>query len=122
MGFADRDVAELAEVTEGDLTETVDLVATDAVVDGFGVRDGLRLDLGVEDRHGRLPIERTMGSVIVVVVEEDTELRLQFLEGGRGWLLLEEAFEGLVEALDLTAGLRVIGSGVLEDDAQALEL
>ena len=40
----------------------------------------------------------------------------------RRGLLFKEALEGLVKALDLAAGLRVIGGRVLEHDAQALQL
>jgi hypothetical protein len=37
-------------------------------------------------------------------------------------LLAEVALEGLVEALDLAAGLRVVGGGVLDLDAESLQL
>ena len=39
----------------------------------------------------------------------------------RRGLALEVALEGLVEALDLAAGLRVVGAGVFGLDAEAVE-
>jgi hypothetical protein len=35
-------------------------------------------------------------------------------------LLTQEALEGLVKALDLAAGLRMVRRGVFEDDAEAV--
>jgi len=58
----------------------------------------------------------------VVVVAKGVELKLKLSEGISSGLLAEKAFEGLVEALDLATGLRVIGRRVLEEDAQALRL
>jgi hypothetical protein len=46
----------------------------------------------------------------------------ELVEGGCRWLLGQPAFEGLVEAFDLAAGLGVIGTGVLVGDAQADQL
>src|SRR2546428_462496 len=46
MGEADGDVAELAEVTEGDLSKGVYLVSTYAVVDGRWRSRGFGLDQG----------------------------------------------------------------------------
>ncbi len=63
-----------------------------------------------------------MWPAVVVVLAEDIELPLQLGQRLGGRLLLEEALEGLVEAFDLAASLGVVGRGVLEDDAQALEL
>ena len=44
---------------------------------------------------------------------------LQFGEGGGGVLAGEPFFEGLVEAFDLAAGLRVVGARVLVGDPSA---
>src|SRR5438270_11981514 len=72
MGDADGDVAQAAQVAQGDLAEAVHLVAADAVVEGR-----------------RLPAQKSL--------------------------------EGLVEALDFAAGLRVVGSRVFEGDTEAFE-
>jgi hypothetical protein len=47
-GAADLDVAELAEVAEGDPAGAVDAVLADAEVAGLGRRDGVSLEPGVE--------------------------------------------------------------------------
>ena len=50
----------------------------------------------------------------VVVGGELVELGLQPADGGGGVVAGEPFFEGLVEALDLAAGLRVVGAAVSE--------
>src|SRR5437870_5554419 len=59
---------------------------------------------------------------MVVVLAKGVELELEVGEGCGGGLLSEIALEGLVEALDLAAGLGMVWGGVLDLDAQALEL
>jgi hypothetical protein len=49
---------------------------------------------------------------MVVVAGELVELGLQLGHGCGPGLLAQPAFEGLVEAFDLAAGLRVVGAGV----------
>ena len=61
-------------------------------------------------------------AAVVVVVTKRVELKLELGHGACWRLLAQEALEGLVEALDLAAGLRVIGRGVFEDDAEPLQL
>ena len=63
-----------------------------------------------------------MRSVPVVDGPEGVELHLQVSERLSSRLLGEEELEGLVEAFDLAAGLRVIGSRVDALDAEAVEL
>jgi hypothetical protein len=58
----------------------------------------------------------------VVVAAEPVQLPLEFLHGGGGWLRGEPLLLGLVEALDLAAGLRVVGPGVVEEDPSLAEL
>jgi hypothetical protein len=53
----------------------------------------------------------------VVVGGEAVELGLQGAGGGGGPLAGEPFLQGLVEALDLAAGLRVAGAGVAVGDA-----
>ena len=61
-----------------------------------------------------------MWAVVVVFVDELVELGLEFGEGRCfGVLLLEPAFEGLVEAFDLAAGGGVVGGGVDLGDSEA---
>ncbi len=106
----------------GDLAERVDFVATDAVVCGRRLQGGLGLEEWVENCEWCLPVECSMGSSGVVVLAKRVELKLELGDGVCRRLLVQEALDGLVEALDLAAGLRVVGRGVFEDDAQALQL
>jgi hypothetical protein len=55
---------------------------------------------------------------VVVVVGEGIELDLQLWQRPGGCLAVQVALEGLVQALDLPAGLRVIWTGVLELDRE----
>ena len=50
-----------------------------------------------------------MRADVVVVVDEGIELLLELCERARALLLGQIALERLVQALDLPAGLRVIG-------------
>jgi len=122
VGGADGDMTKPAQVTQGDLAEGVDFVAADAMVEGCGSLSGFGLEASIEDSDRSLAIEGAVRSAVVVVVAEGVELELQLVQGGGGSLLAKEALEGLVEALDFAAGLRVIGTGVLEVDAQTLKL
>jgi hypothetical protein len=53
-----------------------------------------------------------------VVGLEGVELGLELLDGGRAGVAGQPFLEGLVEAFDLAAGLRVIRPGVAHGDAQ----
>jgi hypothetical protein len=46
---------------------------------------------------------------------------LQVVHSGGGWLCGEPAVQGLVEALDLALGLRMVGMAVLLGDAEVGE-
>ena len=63
-----------------------------------------------------------MGAHGVVGVAEPVELALRVGQGGWRGLLGQPLLLGLVEALDLSAGLRVVGPGVVEPDAEQVEL
>jgi len=77
VGEADGDVAELAQVAQGDLAEGVDLVSAHAVVDYSWRRRGRGLDQSLEDRDRGLAAESAMGTDVVVVLAEGIELKLQ---------------------------------------------
>ncbi len=59
---------------------------------------------------------------MVVVVAEDVQLALQVGQRSGCRLLGQKALEGLMEALDLAAGLWMVGAGVFGLDAQAGQL
>jgi hypothetical protein len=63
-----------------------------------------------------------MRSDLVVIADEAIELDLELLLCLDRVLLVDELLERLVEALDLSAGLGMIGTRVLRMDAQAGEL
>jgi hypothetical protein len=54
-------------------------------------------------------------------VQEGVELFLQLGEGARQRLLVQVALQRLVRALDLAAGLGVVGPRVLGGDPQPLD-
>jgi len=58
----------------------------------------------------------------VVELDEAVDLTLENPQAPRRALAGQEDLERLVETLDLAAGLRRVGPGVLVDDAEALEL
>ena len=63
-----------------------------------------------------------MGSDGVVVALEPVELALQGREVCCGWLRAEPLLLGLVESFDLALGLGVVGPGVVQSDAEQVEL
>jgi hypothetical protein len=67
------------------------------------------LGRAVNAAAGGASAQRPMRPVGVVVAGEAVELRLQLGHGRRLGLLGEPALEGLMEALDLAAGLGMIG-------------
>src|SRR5262252_4069873 len=122
MSSADRDVSELAQVAKGQLAEAVDFVVADAVIDWCWAGRRLGFEPCVEDRDRRLPVQRAMWAAAVVVGAEGVELELELRERAGRWLLAQETLEGLMESLDLAAGLGVVGRGVFVLDPQALKL
>ena len=79
------------------------------------------LEAGVEGNQGRPALQGAEGTVVVAVGAEGVELQLEVSNGLRGRLFGEVALQGLVEALDLAAGLRVGRRGVLGGDGEALQ-
>ena len=59
---------------------------------------------------------------LVVVGDEAVELGLELADRSRGGLLGQVLLQCLVEALDLPAGLGMVGPGVLECDAEREQL
>jgi hypothetical protein len=118
VAAADADVVEPAVVADGDDPVRVDLVVPDAVVGGRGQPGGGCFGPGGEGGGGGAPAESPVGPLVVVVAGEGVELGLELGDGGGGGLAGEPFFEGLVVALDLAAGLGVVGAGVPEADPQ----
>ena len=87
MGGADRDVAELAEVAEGDLAGGVDAVVANPVMGRCLGQNGLGLDASVESHKRASSVECAVGSVVVVVLAEGVELELEVGERLGGDLL-----------------------------------
>lgn len=90
------------------------------IATGRGDRPGL--DPGAIGLHGRAPAQRPVRPGRVVVAGEAIQLLLQVGERPRGGLSGQVALERLVQALDLAAGLGVVGPRVLGRDPQPLEL
>jgi len=122
MRGADRDVAQPAEVAQSHMAEGVDFVAANAVVGSRGLLGWSGLDERDENGEWGPAIQCAVGPAAVVVVAKGVELKLQLGKRARWSLLAEKALEGLVKALDLAAGLWMVGRGVFEDDAEALQL
>ena len=80
------------------------------------------LEPGFEGLEGSFATGGVVRPVLVVARAEGVELKLQMGKAFCCRLAAEEALEGLVKALDLAAGLRVLGAGVTGDDAEAVEL
>ena len=76
---------------------------------------------GVEGRLGSLALPGPVGPFVVVVADEAIDLGLQSVNRSGRALLGQEPFQGLVPALDLAAGLGMVGPGVLGEHAVALE-
>jgi len=83
---------------------------------------GIGLHLGVEHLPGRASAQGAVRALVVVVGDEAVDLALEGCHGPGRPLGGEVVLEGLVEALHLPAGLRMVGSRVLQGHAQALEL
>lgn len=91
VGGADRDVAQLAQVVQSDLTAGIDAVATNPVM-GWGFRlCGPGLEAGVEDDQRGLPAQGSVRSLLVVVLAEAVQLHLQVAQRLSRGLLAEVA-------------------------------
>jgi hypothetical protein len=110
VASAESDVVEPSFVSDGDFTVAVDFVAAEAVaVDGDAGESWVGFGARVERGDGGLSVERAVGSVGVVGVDELVELVLERSDRGGRVLFGEELLLGLVEPFDLPAGLRVVG-------------
>ena len=108
---SNTNVEHACPITEGDFAVGVDFVLADPLVRGpVGELSGCGLDAGVEGRSGCLSIECSVGTDVVVVVDEGVELGLQLHQVARRGLFGQELLHGLVEPLDLAAGLGVVGT------------
>jgi hypothetical protein len=103
---AESDVVEPAVVANGDLAVAVDAVVADAVaVDGGGREPRLGFGARLEGVDWGSPCDRAVRPLGVVVVDESVEVGLETADGGRRVLFRQVLLDGLVEALDLAAGL-----------------
>jgi hypothetical protein len=119
---ADAEVVHAASASEAHFAVAVGSVVAQPVVAGVADGDGEgRLRCGGVGRCRGEPLQRPVGSKLVIDALEAVELGLQLLQGGGGGLSGEPALQGLVEAFDLALGLRMVGMAVLLGDAQAGE-
>jgi hypothetical protein len=114
---ADADVVQAAVVAQGHAA-AVDDVAADAAVRLCEPAGGGGAGAGVPRLGRRAAVQRTVRPPGVVGVGERVELGLEPGDGGAEVMCGEPAFEGLVEAFDLAAGLGVVGAGVGQSDVQ----
>jgi hypothetical protein len=121
---SEADVEELAGVAQGDLA-FADAVVADAgvgLVRGFASVAGFGFRSAGVGRAGSAPAEGSVGSVVVVLLDEGIDQGLELLEGVRLVpLVAEPLLEGLLEAFDLALGLRMAAAAVLLDNPQAGE-
>ena len=124
MSAPDLDVEQAAVVAKGHRTSAIDAIAAKAERSRDHGSAGLDLGPCGEGFGRRLPGDRPMRSDLVVVGAEPTEHFLQLADRLGLVVLGQVALLGLVEALDLAAGLGVIRPGVDVFDPQpvALEL
>jgi hypothetical protein len=121
VAAADADVVQAAVVADGDDAGVVDAVAADAVVGGGAEPGGAGFGAGGPGGGGGGAGQGAVWPLVVVVAGEPVELGLQAGDGGGGGLAGEPFLQGLVVALDLAAGLGVVGAGVPEADVQGGE-
>jgi len=121
---ADADVVEPAVVAQGEFAVGVDAVAADPEVfaDADALPGGHGAGPGVPGGYRSAAADGPVRPGGVVVAGELVELGLQPAGGGGGVVAGQPFFEGLVETLDLAAGLRVVGAAVAEPDPKRGEL
>jgi hypothetical protein len=83
---------------------------------------GLGLDARAVGLRRRPALKRAVRAPLVVVGDEALDLCLQPRQRVRLTLRRQVLLERLVEALDLAAGLRVVGARVLLEDAERDQL
>src|SRR4051812_21109067 len=119
---AEADVVDAGVVPRGDGPGLVDLVVPDSAVRVDVGPGGGGLGSGGVGLPGGSAREGTVRADVVVVAAELGELALQAGGGLGGWLGGEPFLLGLVESLDLSAGLGMVRSGVVEPDPEPTEL
>ena len=111
-------------LAQGEFAVGVDAVAADAEVladtDALPYWHGA--GPGVPGGLGGAAADGPVRPAGVVVGGEGIQLGLQPTDGGGGVLAGEPVLEGLVQSLDLAAGLRVVGPAVAVGDPQRGEL
>ena len=117
---ADADVVESAVVPEGEFAVAVDAVGADAEVfadlDALAGWDGA--GPGGPGAAGGAAADAAVRPLVVVVLGEGVELGLQVGEGAGAGLAGEPLLQRLVKPLHLSAGLRVVGPGVTQRNAE----
>jgi hypothetical protein len=122
VAAAQADVVEPAVVPKGQLAVGIDLVVADPEVavderDAAGGRFGPgRVGLG-----GGMAADGAVWPDVVVIVAEGVQLPLQFVGGACAGLGGQPLLLGLMKALDLAAGLQVVGPGVAEEHAAVVQ-
>jgi hypothetical protein len=113
-------VVEPAVVAQGEFAVGVDAVAADAEVlaDADALPGGDGAGPGVPGSCWGAAADGSVGPGGVVAGGELVELGLQAADGGGQVVAGEPFLQGLVEALDLAAGLRVVGAAVTEPDPE----
>src|SRR5207344_3609338 len=84
--------------------------------------DGLALSRASKANPRRHAFPGPVRSHLVVVGDEPIDLGLELGDRADGWLTGQERLHRLVEALDLAAGLRMVGTGVAELDPEREQL
>ena len=111
VAAADSDVVQAAVVALCEFPVGVDGVVPDAVV---ALGEGLAAGSGLGSRGVGLlrgaPAQCPVRSAGVVVVAEGVELALEANDGRGGRAGRQVLLDGLVDAFDLPAGLRVVGA------------
>ena len=118
MASADAEVEEAAGVADGDGAVVVDEVVADTPGVAGLCECGAVFGGGMVGGVWGAPVECSVGSLGVVDGLKDGELCVELGQGGGGWLGVEPAFEGLVEALNLALGGGMVGAAVLLSDVQ----
>ena len=116
------EMTEPAEVAESDVAFCVEPVARNAVIDLGLSRRWRGFEASIERLQRRAAIEGSVRSLLVVGGAEGIELELEVGNRLGRSLPGEKELQGLVEALHLAAGLRVIWRGVEALNAEAVEL
>ena len=108
VAAAQSDVVERSVVAQGDFAVLVDDVVSQVEVVGQDGVAGTGLRAWCVG-GGWAAADHAVGPLLVIDVAERIKLGLQRGQGADARLLGQPALEGLVEALDLSAGLRVVG-------------